>query len=105
MTGQNGRRPGRYRVWLAAYQHSAPQRDSDVPPDAVALKPAEPGTMSARQAARYVRAFNRAARAGGTRTWAVALPVAVRYDGEPRPGQSLADVAVRLRSPAGKRRA
>jgi hypothetical protein len=100
MTDKDGRRRDRYRVWLAASQDFAPQSSSDVPPDAVALRPAEPGTMSARQAARYVGAFNRAARARGTKIRAVALPVAVRYDGEPRPGQSLAAVAVRPHPPA-----
>jgi hypothetical protein len=100
MTDQHGRRRERYRVWLAASGDPAPQGCSNVAPDAVALQPAEPGTMSARQAARYVGAFNRAARARGIKIRAVALPVVVRYDGEPRPGQSLAAVAMGPHPPA-----
>jgi len=45
--------------------------------------------MSASQAARYVEAFNRAAAARRRKVWAVAVPVTVRYEGDPRPGQRL----------------
>jgi hypothetical protein len=79
----------RYRVWIAAYQQWQPANCQDVPPQAIALEPAEQGTMSARQARRYVAAFNRAALGQGRRLWAIALPVAVRYEGDPRPGQLL----------------
>ena len=46
--------------------------------------------MSARRAARYVQAYNRVALRQGSRLWAVALPVAIRYEGEPLAGQRLA---------------
>ena len=87
-------RSGRYRVWIARYCDGTPQTCRDVPPDPLALEPAEEGTMSARQAARYVEAFNRAARVRRLRILAVAIPVTVSYDGEPRPGQSLADTGI-----------
>ncbi len=45
--------------------------------------------MTRLQAARYVAAFNRAAQERGVRIWAVAVPVVVRYDGDPQPGQTL----------------
>jgi hypothetical protein len=79
----------RYRVWIASYKDWAPQNCRDVPPDAVASEPAEPGTMSAAQAARYVEAFNRTALARQRKLWAVALPVTLHYEGEPVPGQPL----------------
>jgi hypothetical protein len=96
-----------YRVWIVAYRHWHPQSCSDVPPDAVALEPAEEGIMSGRQAARYVEAFNRAVLGGRGGIWAVAIPVRVRYEGEPRPGQPLPDPgggfspAVSRRGPPG----
>jgi hypothetical protein len=61
-----------------------------MPQQAVAVEPAEQGSMSRAAAARYVEAFNRAARQGGQEFWAIAVPVAVRYEGEPAAGQLLA---------------
>ena len=84
----------RYRVWIAAYHDWQPAGCQDVPPQAVALEPAEDRTMSARQARRYVAAFNRVALSQGRRLWAVALPVAVRYEGDPQPGQLLKSLGV-----------
>lgn len=98
---QHNDRPKRYRVWIVAYRDWMPESYRDVPPEAVAIEPAERGNMSARQAARYVEAFNRAALALRRRIWAVAILVSLRYDGEPRPGQSLADTAVDSSLPAG----
>ena len=85
-------RPVQYRVWIIAFRHQRSRNPRGVPPQAVAKEPAEQGVMSAPQAAKYVRAFNRAAMAGKRELRAVALPVTVRYDGEPRPGQTLDDV-------------
>ena len=45
--------------------------------------------MTVRQAKRYVEAFNRAAAGGAQKVWAVALPVKVHYEGDPRPGEAL----------------
>jgi hypothetical protein len=47
--------------------------------------------MTVRQARRYVEAFNRAAfsRSWHKKRWAVAVPVTIRYDGEPEPGEKL----------------
>ena len=80
----------RYRVWITSLGGLAGgeigQSRSDSA-QAVALEPAEEGTMSARQAARYVAAFNRVAAALGRGVRAVALPVAVRYEGDAVPGR------------------
>ena len=80
---------GRYRVWIARVADWQPRSCADVPPTAAAVEPAETGTLSARQAARYVRAFNRVVLRGHVKVWAVAVPVAVRYDGDPVPGQPI----------------
>lgn len=79
----------RFRVWIVRYEEWQPEDLHCVPPCAVALEPAEQGTMSGRQAALYAEAFNRAALAASRRLWAVALPVELRYEGEPRAGEVL----------------
>ena len=87
VTGGEG--VGRFRVWITAYEHGQPSDFRGVPPGAIALEPAEEELMSDGQAAAYVEAFNRAASSRSRKIWAVALPVTVRYDGEPRPGESI----------------
>jgi len=94
----------RYRVWIVACGQGHPARCSDVPPDAIALKPAEDDSLSAAEAARYVEAFNRAVLGGRRRIWAVAIPVGgVWYEGEPRPGQPLAEVGGGFSLPVSRR--
>jgi hypothetical protein len=83
----------RYRVWIVRYEGGRPGGWRDVPPGAIAIEPAERGTMTARQARRYVEAFNRAAQDGPQKNWAVALPVSIRYVGDPRPGEPLGATA------------
>jgi hypothetical protein len=80
----------RYRVWIVRYEGGRPDSWCDVPPGAIAIEPAERGTMAARRARRYVQAFNRAAQEGRQKKWAVALPVTIHYVGDPRPGEPLA---------------
>lgn len=87
--GRRGRTVRLYRIWITRYEDWAPQNCLQLPPVAIAQEPAESEAMSARQAARYVEAFNRAALARRCKLWAVALPVAVRFEGEPRPGDTL----------------
>lgn len=91
MTGSSHHGPTvRYRVWLARYSAGQPKSHEDAPLDTVALEPAERGTFSARGANRYVRAFNRAIlRQTDCKIWAVAVPVAVRYEGDAQAGQEL----------------
>ncbi len=79
----------RYRVWIASCGHGRPQDGRDLPAEMVALRPAELGTMTRLQAARYVEAFNRAVLDADGDVWAVAVPVAICYEGDPRPGQTL----------------
>jgi len=87
---QKPRPSGDYRVWIARCEAWQPSHHQEVPPRAVAIRPAESGTYSRRAAARYVEAFNRAALARGPiRVWAVAVPVTIVYEGDPRPGEAI----------------
>jgi hypothetical protein len=87
----------RYRVWIVRYEGPRPPAWHDVPAGAVAVEPAERRTMSSRQARHYVEAFNRATEASQRKVWAVALPVAlpvaVRYVGDPQPGEPLSQAS------------
>jgi hypothetical protein len=85
----------RCRVWIVRYEEAAPTGWHDVPADAVAIEPAEGRTMTAGQARRYVEAFNRTAFGRARKVWAVALPVRIRYEGDPRPGEPLRTGGVR----------
>ncbi len=80
----------RRRVWIVQYDGPRPDTLEHIPAGATAVEPAERGTMTPRQAREYVEAFNRAAQNGSRKIWAVALPVSVRYVGDPQPGQALA---------------
>jgi len=84
-----------FRVWLAACGRCQARHAHDSPPEATIIEPAEDGVLSAPQAARYVEAFNRAALTRGLRVRAVAVPVAVRYEGDLRAGQKLSVPAPR----------
>ena len=90
MYAQSRATPQHYRVWIVQFDRCEPVRPDEVPAArAVALEPAEEGTMPAAEARAYVEAFNRVAARGRRRVRAVALPVVIRYQGEPRPGQAL----------------
>ena len=77
------------KVRSVRYEGWRPGGLGDVPAGAVAIEPAERQTMTARQAQRYVEAFNRAVENSPRKIWAVALPVTIRYDGDPQPGELL----------------
>jgi hypothetical protein len=79
----------RYRVWIIRCEGRSPEVWCEAPSGAIAVEPAERGVMHAQRARHYVEAFNRVAEAGRQNLWAVALPVAIRYVGEPRPGDAL----------------
>jgi hypothetical protein len=89
MQVQNRCGPQHFRVWIVAYRDWQPEHHGDIPSQATALEPAEPRAMTARQARRYVAAFNRAALARRKQVWAVALPVTLAYQGDIRPGTPL----------------
>ncbi len=80
----------RFRVWITTCNGHC-RGDTFVlqPETVVALEPAEEGPMSAEEATVYVEAFNRAATDRRRKFRAVAVPVTVIYQGEPRPGEAL----------------
>jgi hypothetical protein len=80
----------RYRVWIVRYEGPPPADWHNVPSGAVTVEPAEEGTMTRRQAHRYVAAFNRAAVGARRELWAAAVPVTIRYDGDLQPGEMVA---------------
>jgi hypothetical protein len=80
----------RFRVWIVMYEGTTPAHWQEIPPKAIAMEPAEIGTMSARQASQYVETFNRTASTNPHKYWAVALPVTIRYEGDPQPGSPVA---------------
>jgi hypothetical protein len=84
-----------FRVWLVACGNCQPRRAHGIPPETTIIEPAEEGVLSAPHAARYVETFNRAAAAQRLRVRAIAVPVAVRYEGDLRAGQKLAVPAPR----------
>ena len=98
MKGTTHSEGDRFRVWIARCEHCQPGGYGKVPPAAVAVEPAEQDTMSADEAATYVEAFNRAALGRSGRLWAVALPVTVSYEGEPRPGEVIEVHRVRFQA-------
>jgi len=81
---------GRYRVWIVQYSENPSPTALGQKEDAVALEPAEPRLMTARQAGDYVEAFNRAAAKEGRTIRAAAFPVTVQYSGEPERGEAIA---------------
>lgn len=90
MGSSNDRDPEIYRVWLAGYGDWEPRRWSDVPPNSVAIRPAEPGCMTAEQATQYIESFNAAMLVEPKNVWAVGVRVAVLYRGDLYPGQTIA---------------
>ena len=79
----------RFRVWIVQYDHWQPSSHHDIPVEAIVLEPAEYGSMPRGEAALYVESFNRTALEGGRKIWAVAIPVVLRYEGDPQPGETI----------------
>ncbi|HTU24138.1 MAG TPA: hypothetical protein VMF30_01995 [Pirellulales bacterium] len=84
----------RYRIWIASYDDWHPADWHDVPPRAIALEPADLVALSAHQARSFLEGFNREMlqrqrRRQQQRLWAVAVPVIVRFEGDPQPGEAV----------------
>ncbi len=78
--------PRTFRLWIATYRDWKPLRWNDVPPEATALEPVDEATYSAAEAALFLQGFNSAMYGSARSVWAVAVPVALRYEGDARPG-------------------
>ena len=79
-------------MWIVRYEGERPEAWRGVPVGAIAIEPAEPGTLTARQARRYVKAFHRAIQDNSLKIGVVALPVEIRYVGDPQPGEAITAV-------------
>jgi hypothetical protein len=99
----------RFRIWITGYDDWQPTDWHDVPPRAIALEPAEAAALSAAQAQSFLEGFNRqmlhdrlsdgqeieGSKGDGkqlrpaARLWAVAVPVAVLYEGDAQSGESV----------------
>src|SRR5262245_20128777 len=77
-----------YRVWIGRYSRWCPSRWSDVPPQAEAVEPVDSRILGRDEARQVVEGFNRRMLHGEDCRWAIAVPVRIRIDGEPRPGQT-----------------
>ncbi len=95
----------RFRVWVVSYDGWLPAGPRDMPHRAVALEPAEAEPMSAEEASEYAEAFNRAMLAEHRKLWAVGVPVEMRFEGEPQPGEMLSLRSGPSRAVLRKRRA
>jgi len=81
--------PRRFRLWIARYADWRPSRWNDVPPHAEALEPVENIAYSASEAALFLQGFNGALLESTRSIWAVAIPVELRYEGDPQPGEAV----------------
>jgi hypothetical protein len=89
-----------FRVWLTRCREAAGSAGLDPALGAVAIEPAEEGTMSGPEARAYVATFNRVAALKPSRIRAVAVPIRITYEGEPRPGQTLGSVGAKKTTPS-----
>ena len=100
MNDGQGRGPQLFRIWIADCSDWRPSGWNDVPPRAVALEPAEEGCLRADEAREFLAAFNAQMLSSPRQIWAVALPVSIRFEGDPTPGQQVSGHRF-AREPAG----
>lgn len=86
MDERRTRTPQMFRLWIATYTDWRPTRWNETPPQATALELVEDAVFSADEAALFLEGFNSSMLPYGQRIWAVAIPVTVRYDGDPQAG-------------------
>ena len=72
----------RYRIWIVRCTQWKPRRWHDMPPAAIAEERAGQGFFSAEETADFVEGFNLSMLATSGRLWAVAVQVALRYEGD-----------------------
>ncbi|HEY2838103.1 MAG TPA: hypothetical protein VGJ26_03070 [Pirellulales bacterium] len=78
-----------FRIWIAEVSHWQPDSWRDLPEEAVVLELAEPRCFSSGEAMAYIEGHNRAAIGRRDHRWAVAVPVVIAYQGDPRPGERI----------------
>ncbi len=94
----NARRGPRvlFRIWVVRVEPWRPGGWDDLPPRATAVEPAEQGSFSAPDAARFLEGFNGTMLSRSARLWAVAVPVSIRYEGDQCRGQIVSRTSVKL---------
>ena len=75
-----------FRLWIATYEDWRPSCWGDVPPRATAVELVEDAAFSAVEAALFLEGFNSAMLGHDRAVWAVAVPVAICYEGDTQPG-------------------
>ena len=80
--------PELFRIWITRIHRWQPRSWQDLPTEATALELAEPDCFTALEALAYLEGHNSAALGRQDRRWAVAVPVVLTYQGEPRPATS-----------------
>jgi hypothetical protein len=82
---------GLFRLWIATYADDwHPGRWNDTPPLATAVELVADTTYSAAEARLFVEGFNSQIRSSSKPLWVVAVPVALRYEGDASPGDRIA---------------
>ncbi len=81
--------PSAFRLWIARYDDWRPERWNDAPPLATALELIEDSSFSEEEARLFLEGFNSQMLVSDRPLWAVAVPVVLRYDGDPQPGEPI----------------
>jgi hypothetical protein len=83
------REGGLFRLWIATYADWHPGRWNDPPPQATAVELVADTTYSAAEARRFLEGFNSQIVSTEQPLWVVAIPVALRYEGDAVPGDRI----------------
>ena len=78
-----------FRVWLVGFDRWQPTTWYEMPPEAVAIEPADDACMSGDAATLFVQGFNETTLARHSQIWAIPVPVQVTYEHDLVPGQRL----------------
>lgn len=78
-----------FRLWIVTYEDWQPARWSDTPPRATAVEAVDDALYSAEQATLFLHGFNAVLLSSDRPIWAVAVPVAVRYEGDAQVGAAV----------------
>ena len=90
MNDLSASRPELFRIWkVRGPADWQPTTWDELPPNALALEPAEAECFSADRARSYLAGFNQQMLGDRLRLWALAVPVQVAYDGDLRAGDRL----------------
>lgn len=81
--------PAAFRLWIAGYSGWCPTNWTDRPPLATALEPVSEATYSAEDARLFLEGFNSQMLRDARQLWVVAVPVALRFEGDLRPGDEI----------------